>query len=144
MKCLAPKDVLKKSYLKQKLTEEEFQHFKDALNELKDSTNENESEEYNKNLITYFFNSIGYSKNYKINTAGRVDLAIYKDKIPEVLIEAKSPKNRTEMVNVDNLNKKAFWESILYYLRETIKEKNYNIRHIIITNNIDLFIFDDT
>ena len=47
-------------------------------------------------------------------------------------------------ISVDNLNKKAFGESILYYLRETIKEKNYNIRHIIITNNTDWFVFDAT
>ena len=144
MKYLAPKDVLKKSYLKQKLTKEEFEHFKNSLNELKTYTNENESEEYNKNLITNFFKKIGYSKNYQINTARRVDLAIYKNDIPEVLIETKSLKNKIEMISIDNLNKKAFYEIILYYLRETIKEKNYNIRHLIITNNLEWFIFDAT
>ena len=141
---LSPKDVIKKLYLKQKLTDKEFQEFKRDFDTFQKETNENESEEYNKNLITDFLNNIGYSNGYKINTSGRVDLAIYKNSIPEVLIEAKSLKNRSEMIKHDSLNKKSFQEAILYYMREKIKHKNFNIRHIIITNNIEWFIFDAT
>ncbi len=46
------------------------------------------------------------------------------------------------MVDRENFNKKAFHEMILYYLREKIKEKNYNIRHIVITNGFDWFIIN--
>nr|WP_275714609.1 TaqI-like C-terminal specificity domain-containing protein [Sulfurimonas sp. SAG-AH-194-L11] len=141
---LSPKDVIKKSYLKQKLTDKEFEGFKEHFESFQKETNENESEEYNKNLITEFLNNIGYANTYKINTSGRVDLAIYKNNIPEVLIEAKSLKNKSEMIKHDNLNKKSLQEAVLYYMREKIKHKNFNIRHIIITNNIEWFIFDAT
>jgi hypothetical protein len=141
---LSPKDVIKKSYLKQKLTDKEFEDFKKHFESFQKETNENESEEYNKNLITDFFNNIGYANTYKINTSGRVDLAIYKNNIPEVLIEAKSLKNKSEIIKHDNLNKKSLQEAILYYMREKIKHKNFSIRHIIITNNVEWFIFDAT
>jgi len=141
---LFPKDVIKKSYLKQKLTDKEFEAFKKHLTSFEEATNENESEEYNKNLITDFLNNIGYTNSYKINTSGRVDLAIYKNNIPEVLIESKSLKNKSEMIKHDSLNKKSFHEAILYYMREKIKHKNFNIRHVIITNNIEWFVFDAT
>jgi len=141
---LSPKDVIKKSYLKQKLTDKEFEEFKEHFESFQKETNENESEEYNKNLITDFLNSIGYANSYKINTSGRVDLAIYKNNIPEVLIEAKSLKNKSEMIKVDSLNKKSFQEAVLYYMREKIKNKNFSIRHIVITNNVEWFVFDAT
>jgi len=139
---LSPKDVIKKSYLKQKLTDKEFEAFKKHFEYFQKETKENESEEYNKNLITDFLNNIGYANSYKINTSGRVDLAIYKNNIPEVLIEAKSLKNKSEMIKLNNLNKKSFQEALLYYMREKIKNKNFSIRHIIITNNVEWFIFD--
>ena len=141
---LSPKDVIKKSYLKQKLTDKEFEEFKKHFDSFQKETNENESEEYNKNLITDFFNNIGYANTYKINTSERIDLAIYKNNIPEVLIEAKSLKNKSEMIKFDKLNKKSFQEAILYYMREKIKNKNFSVRHIIITNNVEWFVFDAT
>ena len=141
---LSPKDVIKKAYLKQKLTDKEFESFKKHLESFQEATDENESEEYNKNLITEFLNNMGYADTYKINTSGRVDLAIYKNNTPEVLIEAKSINNKSEMIKHDSLNKKSFQEAILYYMREKIKNKNFSIRHIIITNNTEWFIFDAT
>ena len=137
-----PKDALKKSYLKSKIKKSVLDNFKMEYYKLKDSINSNESEEHNKIIIKDFLNAIGYTGEYKINTSGRVDLAIYKNSIPEVLIEAKSPKNKTEMISAKDLNKKALGESILYYLRETEIEKNYKVRHIIITNGFEWFIFD--
>ena len=46
------------------------------------------------------------------------------------------------MVTKDNLNRKAFHELILYYLRERITAKNLEVRHLIITNIHEWFIFD--
>ncbi len=138
----SPKDVLKKSYLKEKPVEKEIDEFIKAIEDLKNEIHENESEEYNKNLLPTFFQSIGY-RDYKINTKGRIDLAIYnKESIPEVIIEAKAPKNRSEMISHDNFNKKAFHEALLYFLQEINKEHNYDIRHVIITNMYEWYVFD--
>ena len=138
----SPKDVLKKSYLKEKPAKDESSKFVDALELLKSEIVYEESEEYNKNLLPLFFKSIGYDE-YKINTKGRIDLAIYnKDNIPEVIIEAKAPKNKAEMITHDNFNKKAFYEALLYFLQEIHIEHNYDIRHVIITNMYEWYIFD--
>ena len=61
-----------------------------------------------------------------------------------VIIEAKKPTNKAEMVSQDKLNAKAFQELVLYYLRERISHKNIEVRHLIITNIYEWYIFDAT
>jgi adenine-specific DNA-methyltransferase len=46
------------------------------------------------------------------------------------------------MVSCDDLNKKALQELVLYYLRERITHKNIHLKHLIITNINEWFIFD--
>jgi adenine-specific DNA-methyltransferase len=130
--------VLKRGHLREKLVEEEFRNFEKSLQILKDSLNFEESEEFNKNLISEFLKSFGH----KTNTKGRIDLAIYKNENPEVLIEVKSLKNSSEMVSLEDFNKKAFHELVLYYLREKIKYKNFGVRHLIATNGLEWFAID--
>ena len=111
------RDIFKVTYLQQKVSEDKFEEFQLFFEKFKKSIKDDETEEYNKNLITTFLNDTFYKENYQINTSGRVDLAIYNEEIPEVLIEVKSPTNKNEMITIDNLNKKGFQEIILYYLR---------------------------
>lgn len=61
---------------------------------------------------------------------------------PGVLVEVKKPGNKTEMVRPDNLKAKAFYELILYYLRERITNANLEIKHLIATNVFEWYIFD--
>ncbi|PAF41449.1 TaqI-like C-terminal specificity domain-containing protein [Helicobacter sp. 11S03491-1] len=91
-------------------------------------TNQKESEEHQKNEINNFLtNTFGYC----INTRGKIDAAIYKDGKVQVIIEAKSLKNTHQFPPDENtLESKAFYESILYYLRES--KTNNNIKHIIL------------
>ncbi|MDB4516241.1 hypothetical protein N9089_01430 [Crocinitomicaceae bacterium] len=76
--------------------------------------------------------------NHFINTKGRNDLVIHNgDKAKStvgVIIEAKKPTNKSEMVTPDKLNTKAFQELVLYYLRERITQNNLEAKHLIITN----------
>lgn len=113
----APKQSLNKAYLKaylkEKVTRSSIEIFKKNLIEFLDGINENESEEYVKNLVTKFLYDTYYNGKNQINTKGRVDLAIYEDKKPVVILEAKRPKS-TDMVGVDNLNTKATHELMLY------------------------------
>jgi len=132
-------NALKKAYLKEKIDKEKFENFLNALEFLKKEINEEESEEYNKNLIKDFFQRIEYEK---VNTYENIDLAIYNNNRIEVLIETKSPSNKTQMITTTDFLKKAFFEALLYFLRESIKKKNYYIKHIIITNTKEWFIFD--
>lgn len=59
-----------------------------------------------------------------------------------VLIEAKSPTNKTEMVSEKNLNVKSFQELVLYYQRERKTGKNFELRHLVVTNVYEWFVFD--
>jgi hypothetical protein len=111
-----------------------------------DRINSTESEEFHKNLIKDFLNEVYYRDNHYINTKGRTDLVVHNDNNTSspvgVLIEAKSPANKTEMVNRENMNVKSFQELVLYYLRERKTGKNFELRYLIITNVYEWFVFD--
>ncbi|MDY0336129.1 MAG: class I SAM-dependent DNA methyltransferase, partial [Bacteroidales bacterium] len=122
-----------------------------------DRTNDTESEEFHKNLVSDFLKKTYYDPNHFINTKGRNDLVIHNgDKAKSsvgVILEAKKPTNKWEMVQppaagdtpeqrMVKLNVKAFHELVLYYLRERITEKNLEVKHLVITNINEWFIFD--
>jgi len=133
-----------KAYLKIKPVREDFQNFRKELQKLLSLINEEESEEHNKKHIISFFENTFYTDRY-VNTKGRTDLAIHLDKtggsFVGVIIETKSPVNKSDMISEDNLNCKSMHEVILYYLRERIEHKNDEIKNIIITNAYKWFIF---
>jgi len=130
--------VLKKAYLKKAVDKEKFTLFLEKLKYLKENLNPEESEEFNKNIIKKFL-EFEYDE---INTYERVDLAIYENKKVEVIIETKTIKNTQEMITSSNFLKKSFFEITLYFLRETIKNKNHYLKHLIVTNGIEWYIFD--
>jgi adenine-specific DNA-methyltransferase len=138
---LTPKQSLNKAYLKEKVTRSNIELFKNNLIHFIDGINEKESEEYVKNLVTKFLYDTYYNGKNQINTKGRIDLAIYEDKKPVVIIEAKRPSS-SDMVSVDDLNKKATHELMLYYLQERVDHGNIDIKYLIITNTYEWFVFD--
>lgn len=103
--------------------------------------NPNETEE---NQKTYIRDFLSNTFNYTINTSGNIDWAIFNESNKvEVIIEVKRIKNDAEMITKDNFLKTAFYETILYFMRER-EQGNINLKHIIITNIHNWFIFDAT
>ncbi|MDF0714844.1 TaqI-like C-terminal specificity domain-containing protein [Muricauda sp. 334s03] len=145
-KPIKPRKALNKAFLKVKPYREEIELFKTNLIKVLDFSNEHESEEYHKNLVSGFLKDSLYHNNHFINTSGRKDQVIHIGPKPNspvgVIIEAKNPKNKSEMVSVENLNKKAFHELLLYFLRERISNGNLEVKNLIITNLFEWFIFD--
>jgi len=143
---LKPKKALNKAFLKVKPNRTEIERFKTNLIQLLDRTNDTESEEFHKNLVSDFLKKTYYDPNHFINTKGRNDLVIHNgDKANSsvcVILEAKKPTNRADMVTTKKLNAKAFQELVLYYLRERITHKNLEVKHLVITNINEWFIFD--
>ncbi|MEX2590628.1 MAG: Eco57I restriction-modification methylase domain-containing protein, partial [Chitinophagales bacterium] len=143
---LKPRKALNKAFLKVKPHRAEIEHFKSNLKQLLDRSNDTESEEFHKNLVTDFLKKTYYEPNHFINTKGRNDLVIHngsKANSPVgVIVEAKKPTNKNEMLGKENINTKAFHELVLYYLRERIEHKNLEVRHLIATNIYEWFIFD--
>ncbi len=77
---LNPRKALNKAYLKVKPSRSAIEIFKSNLIHLLDQTNETESEEYHKNLISEFLKKTYYDPNHSINTKGRNDLVIHNGK----------------------------------------------------------------
>ena len=143
---ILPIKALNKAFLKVKVNRDNFAKFKHNLRRLLSHINEAESEEFHKNLVIQFLHETYYEGNYFINTKGRNDLVIHNGKNAKntvgVILEAKKPTNQGEMVNVDNLNSKAFQELVLYFLRDRISGKNLEIKYLVATNVYEWFIFD--
>ncbi len=147
LKELKPRKALNKAFLKVKPNRTEIEEFKTNLIQLLDRTNDTESEEFHKNLVIDFLKKTYYEPNHFINTKGRNDLVIHNGKNATtsvgVIIEAKKPTNKAEMITTKKLNAKAFQELVLYYLRERITHKNLEVKQLIVTNINEWFIFDE-
>ena len=146
LNILKPRKALNKAFLKVKAHRNEIELFKGNLINLLDRINESESEEFHKNLVADFLKNTYYGANHYINTKGRNDLVIHNGSTASgtvgVIIEAKKPGNKAEMLRSDNINVKAFQELVLYYLRERITHKNLEIKYLVVTNIYEWFIFD--
>ena len=146
LNILKPRKALNKAFLKVKAQRTEIELFKTNLIDLLDKINETESEEFHKNIVSDFLKNTYYNATHYINTKGRNDLVIHNSNSASgtvgVIVEAKKPTNKAEMLKPDNINTKAFQELVLYYLRERITEKNLEIKHLVATNIYEWYIFD--
>ena len=146
LNLLKPRIALNKAFLKVKPNRPEIETFKKNLISILDTIDEFESEEFHKNLVSDFLKNTWYAGKQFINTKGRNDLVIHNGATASstvgVIIEAKKPANKAEMLRPDNINCKAFQELVLYYLRERISNKNTEIKHLIATNIYEWYIFD--
>lgn len=143
-----PKKALNKAFLKIKPNRSQIEIFKSNLIKLIGKIDEIEREENQKTHVRDFLRDTYYIDNHEINTKNTIDLVIHHGKDNKsdvgVIIEAKRPSKVSEMITLNDINKKALHELLLYYFRERITEKNINIKHLIVTNVYEWFIFDET
>ncbi len=143
---MQPKQAINPAFLKLKSNRSDIDLFKLQLTQLLEHVDEQESEEFHKNLIIEFLQETYYAPNYFINTKGRNDLVIHNgnkaNSTVGIIIELKRPINKAEMLQCDDINKKALQELVLYYLRERISANNLEIKHLIVTNVYEWFVFD--
>jgi Alw26I/Eco31I/Esp3I family type II restriction m6 adenine DNA methyltransferase len=108
--------------------------------------NLNESEEHHKKRLSDFLSKTWYDPDYYINTSDRLDLVIHNgnktDRHVGVIIETKRPGKNNEMVSLKNLNVKSMHQLLFYFLQQTIEKKNFYIKHLVIANFIEWFVFD--
>ena len=156
----AIEDALKKyneTYYKKVIDKDIINTFGNELKKYTETINAafkvGENEEYFKNIINNFLKTNFYQDHkYTINTMGNIDSAIKEDNKLMVLIETKKFDNKTEMLKPDNINKKALWEIIYYFLENTRdysgkKVSRYldaEIRRAIITDTVNWYFFDAT
>ncbi len=93
------------------------------------------------NALKPFFDSLNYtSQAHSQSGQSGIDLAVIKNNKPVVIVEAKAA-NSKDMITSEDVNKKAFHEAILYFMRERDKG-NDGLFHIIITDFYNWFVFD--
>ncbi|WRA39103.1 Eco57I restriction-modification methylase domain-containing protein [Helicobacter pylori] len=133
------KDFIKK-YNPPTPTTETIEKFEKEINSLLENAPRQDDEEFQKNEINSFLKN---TYGYRCNTHKKVDSAIYVDKEVQVLIEVKALNKKTEFPkNKENLLSKAFCQMVLYFLEERKKEKNNSLKHTIICNAHEFFLFD--
>ncbi|GAA7908000.1 class I SAM-dependent DNA methyltransferase [Helicobacter pylori] len=131
------KDFIKK-HNPQEPKKETIENFEKEINSLLENAPRRNDEEFQKNEINKF---LGKTYGYNCNTDEKVDSAIYVDEKAWVLIEVKALANKTEFPkNRENPLSKAFCQMVLYFLKET--EKNNSLKHAIICNMHEFFLFD--
>ncbi|PUB97622.1 type IIG restriction enzyme/methyltransferase [Helicobacter pylori] len=133
------KDFIKK-HNPQTPTKETIENFEKEINSLLENAKRQDDEEFQKNEINSFLKN---TYGYYCNTYEKVDSAIRVDGEVRVLIEAKALNNRNEFPkNRENPLSKAFCQMVLYFLEEIEKEKNNSLKHTIICNAHEFFLFD--
>jgi len=132
-----PREFLNPLYAKKSILKNEIDNFLNSLQKLH-SVNKAESEEHQKTEIRDF---LVQTYSYSMNTKANIDWTIFKEGKPSVIIEVKKIDNKTEMITQSDILKKAFFESILYFMNER-NEGNDTLKHIIITNLESWFIYD--
>ncbi|MFN8394073.1 MAG: TaqI-like C-terminal specificity domain-containing protein [Bacteroidia bacterium] len=143
---IPPRKALNKAYIKFKPSREAIEDFKGHLRTLIDSLRGKETEEGHKNNLATFLRDAFYKQNHHLNAKGDIDLAIYTGKTSKepvgVVVEMKHPDNASEMFSESSLTAKSMCELLLYYFRERIEDSNKDLRHLVITNGWDWYIFD--
>ncbi|WRE94195.1 class I SAM-dependent DNA methyltransferase [Helicobacter pylori] len=133
------KDFIKK-YNSPTPTKETIENFEKEINSLLENAPRQDDEEFQKNEINSFLKN---AYGYRCNTHKKVDSAIYVDEEVQVLIEVKALNKKTEFPkNKENPLSKAFCQMVLYFLKEREKEKNNSLKHTIICNAHEFFLFD--
>ncbi|EMJ44361.1 hypothetical protein HMPREF1434_00534 [Helicobacter pylori GAMchJs124i] len=133
------KDFIKK-YNPPTPTKETIENFEKEINSLLENAPRQDDEEFQKNEINSFLKN---TYGYRCNTHKKVDSAIYVEGEVQVLIEVKALDKKTEFPkNRENPLSKAFCQMVLYFLEEREKEKNNSLKHTIICNAHEFFLFD--
>lgn len=145
MKKLTISQSLRKEHRRLSIDENSFNLFKKELKIMLEKIRNGQREDTQLGWLEQFFLKTFYRDNWMAKD-GDIDLVVKigssEKSDTALLIEGKSSINKSEMVSVENLNKKALRELLYYYLHERILKKNLYIKYLIINNAYEFFIFD--
>jgi type II restriction/modification system DNA methylase subunit YeeA len=136
-------------YYNQSIDKSKLDKFKSTLSEfikaINDLANDKQQREESLKLKIRDLLIGNFYSNDQIDIKGNIDLAILnKDHLTnkvDVIFELKTPQNTAEMISTNNINAKAMWELVHYYMQERLKG-NITIKHLIATNGFEWFVFD--
>jgi type II restriction/modification system DNA methylase subunit YeeA len=144
---LTPDKILRRTHKKQVVSEQNLNNFKTNLTNLLEKLKDHNREGKQETDLRDFLNDSYYKNRFYINKKETADWVIFNDENGKgkvsVIIEMKSTSAKTEMLTEAEPNVKALHELILYYLRERIDYNNHHIKHLIATNGLEWYIFNE-
>jgi adenine-specific DNA-methyltransferase len=129
-----------------KPTREELDRFREKLAHYLHrvvGNHSNESEEHLKTHLMDLFKGI-YGSSHYVEQQERIDFVIRSGGAHTpacVLFEHKRASNRGAMITLENCNRRALHELVLYFMRER-SAGNTLIKHLVVCTEFDFFIFD--
>lgn len=139
------KEIIRKSMLFSKVSEENISLFKAKVKEFFDFLVDGQTEDTQRGFLHKFLDDTYYKEKYLImDDKDRKDLSILGEYKPSancnVFIETKSTISQ-DMVSENDLQNKAFYETILYYMDERSRH-NDELKYVIITNMREWCLID--
>ncbi len=133
-----PFKAINKAYLKEKISRNNMEVFKQQLTQLFFKASTDFSEDTLKDFITEFLRNTWYNPNHLITiNKERKDLSIHTGKLskdPVAVIAEIKKMGSAEMMTAAKPNVKALHELVLYYLQERITIGNNEIKYLLATD----------
>ncbi len=144
---LTPDKIIRRTHKKQVVSEQNITNLKTNLSNLLEKLKDHNREGRQETDLRDFLNDSFYKNRFYINKKETADWVIFNDEHGKgkvsVIIEMKSTSAKTEMLTEEEPNVKALHELVLYYLRERIDNNNHEIKHLIATNGLEWYIFNE-
>lgn len=144
---LTPDKILRRTHKKQVVSEQNITNLKTNLSNLLEKLKDHNREGKQETDLRDFLKDSFYKNRFYINKKDTADWVIFNDEHGKgkvsVIIEMKSTSAKTEMLTEEEPNVKALHELVLYYLRERIDNNNHEIKHLIATNGLEWYIFNE-
>ena len=139
-------NILRNLHRKQTIASESLEAFQRNLIGFLDKIKNPNRESYQENDLRDFLNESFYKGKFYFNKKDNIDFVIHngneKSKVG-VIIEVKKSSEKNDMVSENNPNVKSLHQLMLYYLEERINHNNHEIKHLIVTNCHEWYIFNE-
>ena len=147
LKTQLPKQAVNQTYQRKKVAVSTFQAFIDALDNYFYYTNRARSlEETTESYLTEFFqfffpNTSPFSTQFSANILIKT-IAENENYPAEILIFETDYRHPKLMISTKNLNKKSFYDIVIAYLIEVIKNENDALKTIIVTDAENFYLIN--
>ena len=146
LELIKPINALNKAYLKEKISRNNIERFKENLVTLFNKAQPGISEDTLKDYITEFLRNTWYNPDHAITiNKERKDLTIHIGKTakdPVAVIAEIKKTDSTEMITLEKPNVKALHELVLYYLHERVTIGNNQVKYLLATDVNNWILID--
>lgn len=142
--CFSPAQSVQKAYLRLPIKEKDKDEFRSSMSTLLHNLDPSDREGVNKGYVKTFLETTFWNPTqYKVGERDDIDLAITDKNTDSVAVMFEFKRVGEEgMVKKDNLNRKGMQELVLYYILQEKVKHNHNVRHLIISDGFQYFIFE--